>query len=63
MRPRPCDVGFTHVAYDVDEVVAAVDAASRHGFLPLGPPTEVDQGPNRGPGSSISATPTGSPWS
>ena len=48
VRPRPCDVGFAHVAYDVDDVAAAVDAASSHGFLPLGPPTEVDQGPNRG---------------
>jgi catechol 2,3-dioxygenase-like lactoylglutathione lyase family enzyme len=48
VRPRPCDVGFAHVAYDVDDVAAAVDAVSSHGFLPLGPPTEVDQGPNRG---------------
>jgi catechol 2,3-dioxygenase-like lactoylglutathione lyase family enzyme len=47
VRPRPCDVGFAHVAYDVDDVDAAVAAAATHGFAPLGGPAVVDQGPNR----------------
>ena len=48
MPPRRARGQPLHAIYDVDDVVAAVDAASSHGFLPLGPPTEVDQGPNRG---------------
>jgi catechol 2,3-dioxygenase-like lactoylglutathione lyase family enzyme len=48
VRPRPCDVGFAHVAYDVDDLDAAIAAAARHLFEPLGAVTEVDQGPNRG---------------
>lgn len=47
VRPRPCDVGFAHVAYDVDDVDAAIAAAAGCGFQPLGPPAVVDQGPNR----------------
>jgi glyoxylase I family protein len=48
VRPRPCDVGFAHVAYDVDDLDAALAAAAKHAFKPLGPPTAVDEGPNRG---------------
>lgn len=48
LRPRPCDVGFAHVAYDVDDIDRAMAAAAKHSFEPLGPPTEVDQGPNKG---------------
>jgi catechol 2,3-dioxygenase-like lactoylglutathione lyase family enzyme len=48
VRPRPCDVGFAHVAYDVDDIDAAVAGAARHAFEPVGPPTEIDRGPNRG---------------
>ncbi len=47
VRPRPCDVGFAHVAYDVDDLDAAIAAAAGHGFAPLGPTAVVDQGPNR----------------
>jgi catechol 2,3-dioxygenase-like lactoylglutathione lyase family enzyme len=25
VRPRPCDVGFAHLAYDVDDIDAAID--------------------------------------
>jgi len=48
VHPRPCDVGFAHVAYDVDNVDAAVDAAMRHQVRPLGPITVIDKGPNAG---------------
>jgi catechol 2,3-dioxygenase-like lactoylglutathione lyase family enzyme len=45
---RPCDAGFAHVAYDVDNVEAAVEASAPHQVLPLGPITVIDKGPNAG---------------
>ncbi|MFQ5924198.1 MAG: VOC family protein, partial [Anaerolineales bacterium] len=48
VRPRPCDVGFAHIAYDVDDIDAAVTAATEHEFKPVGQLTVVDQGPNKG---------------
>ena len=46
--PRPCDVGFAHVAYDVDDIDAAIGASSVHDVKPIGPVTVIDQGPNQG---------------
>lgn len=46
--PRPCDVGFAHVAYDVDDVEAAVRAAAQYGLQPAGDIYPIDQGPNAG---------------
>ena len=46
--PKPCDVGFAHVAYDVDDIDAAIAAASSHDVKPIGPVTVIDQGPNQG---------------
>lgn len=48
VRPRPCDVGFAHIAFNVDDIDAAVEAAAGHGVLPLNPPLTVDRGPNKG---------------
>lgn len=48
VQPRPCDVGFAHLAYDVDDVEAAVGAAAPHGFAPVGAVHTIDQGPNAG---------------
>ena len=45
---RPCDTGYAHVAYDVDDVEAAVAASAPHQFLPLGPIVVIDKGPNAG---------------
>ncbi|MBT3371650.1 MAG: bleomycin resistance protein [Rhodospirillaceae bacterium] len=45
---RPCDTGYAHVAYDVDNVEAAVAASAPHQFLPLGPIVVIDKGPNAG---------------
>ncbi|MDE0941915.1 MAG: VOC family protein [Alphaproteobacteria bacterium] len=45
---RPCDTGFAHVAYDVDDAEAAVAASVPHQVLPLGPITVIDKGPNAG---------------
>ena len=48
VRPRPCDTGFAHVAFDVDDITAAIAAAEAHGVRPIGPPVTIDQGPNAG---------------
>ena len=48
VHPRPCDVGFAHVAYDVDDIDAAIGASSEHNVKPIGPVTVIDQGPNQG---------------
>lgn len=48
VKPRPCDVGFAHIAFEVDDIEAAIEAAEAHGVRPVGPPTEIDQGPNKG---------------
>ena len=48
VESRPCDSGFAHVAYDVDDVDAAVAASAPHQVLPLGPITTIDKGPNAG---------------
>ena len=45
---RPCDSGFAHVAYDVDDVDAAVAASAPHQVLPIGEVTVIDKGPNAG---------------
>ena len=48
VESRPCDTGFAHVAYDVDDLDAAMAAAAEHGFTPRGSVYSVDQGPNTG---------------
>jgi catechol 2,3-dioxygenase-like lactoylglutathione lyase family enzyme len=48
VRPRPCDVGFAHLAYDVDDIDAAIDRSAEHGVFPIGLVTVIDQGPNQG---------------
>ena len=48
VESRPCDSGFAHVAYDVDDVDAAVIASARHQVLPIGEVTVIDKGPNAG---------------
>ena len=44
VEARPCDVGFAHLALNVDNVDAAVEAAAPFGVTPVA----IDQGPNRG---------------
>jgi catechol 2,3-dioxygenase-like lactoylglutathione lyase family enzyme len=48
VRARPCDTGFAHVAFNVDDAVAAVTACERYGVRPIAPPVVIDQGPNQG---------------
>ena len=46
--PCPCDTGFSHIAYDVDDIDAAIEASRHHAVEPIGPVVTIDQGPNRG---------------
>ena len=48
VRSLPCDVGFAHVAYDVDDIEAAIDAAAGHDVHVIGEVAVIDQGPNTG---------------
>lgn len=45
---RPCDTGFAHVAFDVDDIDATIAAAQRVGVEPMGAPQTVNAGPNKG---------------
>lgn len=45
---RPCDAGFAHIAFDVDNVDAVLEAVRPHGVVPISPPVAIDQGPNKG---------------
>jgi catechol 2,3-dioxygenase-like lactoylglutathione lyase family enzyme len=48
VKARPCDTGFAHVAFNVDDAAAAVAAVQRYGVRPISPPVTIDQGPNKG---------------
>ena len=48
VESRPCDTGFAHVAYDVDDIDAALAAAAPFGFKPLNQPQDLHHGPNAG---------------
>ena len=45
---RPCDASFAHIAFNVDDVDAAVAASAPHGFKPIAPPVAINAGPNKG---------------
>ncbi|MFO1350253.1 MAG: VOC family protein [Gammaproteobacteria bacterium] len=45
---RPCDTGFAHVAFDVDDLDAVLVAAQKFDVKPLSPPLTVNAGPNKG---------------
>lgn len=45
---RPCDAGFAHVCFDVDDVDAALAAVEPAGLKPLNPPALLTMGPNKG---------------
>ncbi|MDP6389010.1 MAG: VOC family protein [Alphaproteobacteria bacterium] len=48
VESRPCDTGFAHLAFDVDNLDAALAAAQVHSVRPIGEPTVIDKGPNTG---------------
>ena len=45
---RPCDTGFAHVAFDVDDIDAVVAAVRAAGVEPLSEPVVINAGPNSG---------------
>jgi catechol 2,3-dioxygenase-like lactoylglutathione lyase family enzyme len=45
---RPCDTGFAHVAYDVDNIDAAIATAADFDVTPVGQVATIDKGPNAG---------------
>ena len=45
---RPCDTGFAHIAFDVDDIDAALAAAAAHGVAAVNPPQDLHTGPNKG---------------
>lgn len=48
LKPRPCDVGFSHVAFDVSDIDAVINTCAAHGFSPMNKVFAIDQGPNAG---------------
>lgn len=48
VESRPCDAGFAHMAFDVDDAQAAVDAAAAYGVKAISPPVAINAGPNKG---------------
>jgi len=45
---RPCDPGFTHIAFEVDNIDAIVAAVEAEGFRIISPPQTVLAGPRKG---------------
>jgi hypothetical protein len=45
---RPCDVGFTHLTYDVSDLDGFVAEAAEFGLVPLGGTITSTDGPNKG---------------
>ena len=45
---RPCDPGYAHLAYDVDNLAAAMATAEEYTFVKMSNPVTVDNGPNKG---------------
>ena len=48
LRPRPCDLGSLHLAFDVDDLDAAVAAVSAHDWVMAGEPQVVEGGSRAG---------------
>jgi len=48
VEARPCDTGFAHVAFNVDDVEAAVAAAKPYQVEAIAPPVAINAGPNKG---------------
>ena len=47
-RPRACDLGFYHIAYDVEGLDQLIHDAKNYGVFPEGNIVTIDQGPNAG---------------
>jgi catechol 2,3-dioxygenase-like lactoylglutathione lyase family enzyme len=44
----PCEVGFSHVGFNVTNIEALIARAKAYGFAAINPPTRISQGPNTG---------------
>jgi len=45
---QPCDAGFVHIAFEVDDVEAMAAKMSRAGYAPVSAPQIVPAGPRKG---------------
>lgn len=45
---RPCDTGFAHLAFEVDDVDAVLEAIKAGGFEAVNPPASPETGPRKG---------------
>ena len=45
---RPCDTGFAHLAFEVDDVEAVLEAIKAGGFAAVNPPASPETGPRKG---------------
>ena len=45
---NPCDVGFSHVGFNVANIEDLIARATAYGFAAINPPTLISQGPNAG---------------
>lgn len=48
LRPRPCDVGSLHLAFDVDDLDAVLARIAAAGWTAVGEPQVVAEGARRG---------------
>jgi len=48
VRPRPCDVGSVHVAFQVNNLDAVLNAIAASGWKSAGQPQTLTAGPNAG---------------
>lgn len=48
MKPRSCDVGSVHVAFQVDDIHAIIDRVKQSGWNPVGTPQTVTEGDRAG---------------
>jgi len=48
VEARPCDTGATHIAFNVDDIEAAIAASEGAGYRSLGAIQVTDDGPNKG---------------
>lgn len=47
VRPRPCDTGFAHLCFVVDDMETAVAIARRYEMEPIDAPVAINAGPNK----------------
>ncbi len=48
VEARPCDTGFAHLAFNVDDADAAVAAVAPFGVQAISAPVAINAGPNKG---------------